>query len=164
MGIGYLVLPSAQVEPFVKANAIAGAAASLVDQATLALFISEGHLAHHVSRLKQVYQSRLSGIRKAVERDLPDVFEFPAIAAGLDTMAWLRRTWEEEEVASAAIAAGLELTPLGAFGKTALMRPGVVFGFSAFTEEEMQKAVARLVLALRAKRATRFSTATASGA
>ncbi|MGA7411120.1 MAG: PLP-dependent aminotransferase family protein, partial [Bryobacteraceae bacterium] len=148
--IGYLVLPATQVGSFVKANAIAGGYGPLVDQATLALFITEGHLAHHVSRVKQVYQRRLAALRQAVQRDLPDIFEIETGQAGLNTVAWLCRSWEEEEVTSAAAASGLDLTPLGAYGTTGLMRPGVVFGFSAFTPEELQKAIARLALALRA--------------
>jgi hypothetical protein len=38
----------------------------------------------------------------------------------------LCRTWEEEAVTSAAVAAGLHLTPLGAYRTTGLMRPGVL--------------------------------------
>lgn len=157
--IGYLVLPSIQVGPFVKANAIAGGHSGQVDQATLALFITEGHLERHVSRIKQAYQNRLLALRQAVQRDLAGVFEFETVQAGLNTVAWLRRTWEEGEVTSAAAAAGLDLTPLGAYGTTGLMRPGVVFGFSAFTPEELQKAVARLALALRARRHAGLATA-----
>jgi GntR family transcriptional regulator / MocR family aminotransferase len=150
--IGYVVLPSMQVGSFVKANAIVGGHSGLVDQATLALFVSEGHLARHVSHLKQVYQSRLLALREAVQRDLRGIFEFETEQAGLNTVAWLCRAWEEEGVVSAAAAAGLDLTPLGAYGTTGLMRPGVVFGFSAFTPEELQKAAARLAQALRANR------------
>lgn len=164
LGMGYLVLPSSQVGPFVKANAISGAAPSLLDQATLASFIGEGHLARHVSHLKQVYQSRLKILRQGIQRDLPEVFEFEAEPAGLNMVAWLRRGWEEEDVTSASLSAGLELTPLGAYGSTALMRPGFLFGFGAFTVEELQKAIARLVLALHAKPTARYSVAAPSSA
>ncbi len=164
LGIGYLVVPSSQVSSFVKANAIAGAAPPLLDQATLALLISEGHLARHVSHLKQVYQSRLKTLRQGIQRDLPDVFDLETEPAGLNMVGWLRRGWEEADVTSASLSAGLELTPLSAYGSTALMRPGFLFGFGGFTVEELQKAVARLVLALRAKPSARFSTAAPSSA
>lgn len=150
--IGYLVLPSVQVGSFVKANAIASGHCPLADQATLALFISEGHWARHVSHVKQVYQSRLLALREAAHRELRGIFEFETVQAGLHTVAWLCRTWEEDEVSFAAAAAGLDLTPLGAYGTTGLMRPGVVFGFSAFTPEELRKAVSGLALALRSGR------------
>ena len=158
--LGPTVLPSGLVR---QSERHRGGATTLVDQATLALFISEGHLAHHVNRLKQVYQTRLRHSARS-QRDLPEVFEFEAVQAGLNTVAWLRRAWGEEEVTSAAISAGLELTPFGAYGTTALMRPGVVFGFSAFTTEELHKAVARLALALRALRTTRLASAARSSA
>jgi GntR family transcriptional regulator/MocR family aminotransferase len=103
-------------------------------------------------------------LRGAVQRDIPGIFEFERAQAGLNTVAWLCRSWEEEGVTSAATAAGLDLTPLSAYGTTGLMRPGVVFGFSAFTPEELQNAAGRLASALRAKPHIGLSAATPTGA
>jgi GntR family transcriptional regulator / MocR family aminotransferase len=155
-----LIVPESRVEIFLKARAVAGASNSTIDQATLAAFFQEGHFAGHMRYLRGVCEHRLAILRSVFASEFKGVFELEETCAGLQTIAWLDRGWEEDEVASAGLAAGLEITPLGAYGRTALLRPGVVLGFAAWNEEEIRRAATRLALALRAKRA--FSAA-ASG-
>lgn len=156
-----LVVPESRVEMFLKARAVAGASNSTIDQATLALFLREGHFTAHMRHLRAVCEHRLATLAGVFASEFSGVFEMEETCAGLQTIAWLGRGWDEDEVASAGLAAGLEITPLGAYGHTALLRPGVVLGFATWNEEEIRRAATRLALALRAKRA--FSAAAPSG-
>ena len=149
-----MIVPQSRVEIFLKARAVAGPPNSTIDQATLTLFIREGHFAQHMRYIRGVCQHRLSMLRAIFTSEFEGIFELDETNAGLQTIAWLGRGWDEDEVASAGLAAGLEITPLGAYGRTALLRPGVVLGFAAWTEEEIRRAATRLLLALRAKRAS----------
>jgi GntR family transcriptional regulator/MocR family aminotransferase len=153
LGLSCLVVPESRVEIFLKARAVAGGSTCPIDQATLALFFREGHFAQHMRHLRSVYQQRLALLRAAFAIEFAGVLELDETETGLQTIAWLGRGWDEDEVASAGLAAGLEVTPLGAYGRTALLRPGVVLGFAAWNEEEIRRATTRLALALRAKRA-----------
>jgi DNA-binding transcriptional MocR family regulator len=54
-------------------------------------------------------------------------------------------------VACCAAEEGVELPMLSSFGRTALMRPGVVFGFAAFSEKQIRSAAQKLGRALRSK-------------
>lgn len=62
----------------------------------------------------------------------------------------MKRGVDEKTLAGCAAAAGIELPLLSSFGRTALVRPGVVFGFAAFSEKQIRSAVRKLARALRA--------------
>jgi hypothetical protein len=53
-------------------------------------------------------------------------------------------------VACFAARAGIEAPLLSRFGRTALLRPGIVFGFAPFSEKQIRRAVRRLRRALEA--------------
>src|SRR6185436_7958799 len=53
--LAYLVLPSDLVPPFNAAIALTPRHAPLLDQAVLCDFITEGHFARHLRRMRQVY-------------------------------------------------------------------------------------------------------------
>jgi hypothetical protein len=52
-------------------------------------------------------------------------------------------------VANGAARAGIELPMLSSYGKTAMVRPGVVFGFASFSERMIRQTIERFGQALR---------------
>lgn len=68
---------------------------------------------------------------------------------GLHAVGWLARGLDENVVANGAARAGIELPLLSSFGKTAMVRPGVVFGFASFSERMIRQTIERFGLALR---------------
>jgi GntR family transcriptional regulator/MocR family aminotransferase len=56
--IGYLVLPPALVEPFVRAKWYADRQTAYLEQAALVDFVREGHFEQHVRRMRRVYKGR----------------------------------------------------------------------------------------------------------
>ena len=56
--IGYIVLPPALVPVFRRAKWLSDRQGSLIDQATLSEFMSQGHLAKHVRRMRGIYGQR----------------------------------------------------------------------------------------------------------
>jgi GntR family transcriptional regulator / MocR family aminotransferase len=87
-------------------------------------------------------------VRECFATDLRGVLELDAANAGLHAVGWLGRGFDEREVVSTALAAGIDLMPLSSFGRTALLRPGVVLGVGGWQEDEIRRATARLALAL----------------
>ncbi len=142
--IGYLVIPLSLMENFSKVKEIMGGQPCVIDQATLASFLSEGHFDRHVRRMNVLYYQRLQALADSVQSELSGFIDLEPTQGGLHAVGWLARGLEEERVTSSAAQAGIELPLLSTFGKTALVRPGVVFGFAAFSEKIIRQTVKSL--------------------
>jgi GntR family transcriptional regulator/MocR family aminotransferase len=141
--IGYVVVPLSLMESFSKTKEIMGGQPCVIDQAVLAMFIAEGHFDRHLQRMNIIYHQRLQALGNAVESDLRGFIDLEPASAGLHAVGWLARGLEENVVADGAARAGVELPLLSSFGRTALVRPGVVFGFASFSERMIRGTVAK---------------------
>jgi GntR family transcriptional regulator/MocR family aminotransferase len=56
--LGFMVLPNDLVEPFRRARSVLDVHSPLFEQAVLADFVSEGHFARHVRRMRSLYGGR----------------------------------------------------------------------------------------------------------
>ena len=65
--IGYLVLPPALVEPFVRAKWYADRQTAYLEQAALVDFVREGHFEQHVRRMRRVYKGRREALLGALD-------------------------------------------------------------------------------------------------
>jgi GntR family transcriptional regulator / MocR family aminotransferase len=151
--IGYLVAPLSLMENFSKVREIIGGNPSVIDQATLALFLTEGHFDRHVRRMNLIYYQRLQALSESVQSELSGFIDLEPPRGGLHAVGWLARGLEENVVLACAATAGIELPLVSSFGKTALVRPGVVFGFASFSEKMIRQAVRTLGQALRSPHA-----------
>jgi GntR family transcriptional regulator / MocR family aminotransferase len=147
--IGYVVVPLSLMESFSKTKEIMGGQPCVIDQAVLAAFIEEGYFDRHLQRMNTIYHQRLQTLGNAVDTDLRGFIDLEPANAGLHAVGWLARGLEEGVVANGAARAGVELPMLSSFGRTALVRPGVVFGFASFGEKMIQETVRRFSHALK---------------
>ncbi len=147
--IGYVVVPLSLMESFSKTKEIMGGQPCVIDQAVLAAFIDEGYFDRHLQRMNAIYRQRLQTLGNAVDADLRGFIDLEPANAGLHAVGWLARGLDENVVANGAARAGVELPLLSSFGKTALVRPGVVFGFASFGERMIQETVRRFSHALK---------------
>ncbi|HEX4230448.1 MAG TPA: PLP-dependent aminotransferase family protein [Bryobacteraceae bacterium] len=148
--IGYLVVPLSLLESFSKAKEIMGGSPCAIDQATLAHFLLEGHFDRHLQRMNAIYYQRLQALSQAVDSELDGYIDLEPATGGLHAVGWLARGLDETMVANSAASAGIELPVLSSYGRTALVRPGVLFGFASFAEKTIRQTVQRLGQALRA--------------
>jgi GntR family transcriptional regulator / MocR family aminotransferase len=150
--IGYAVVPLSLMESFSKTKEIMGGHPCVIDQAVLAAFIAEGHFDRHLQRMKIIYHQRLQTLADSVGTELRGFIDLEPTNAGLHAVGWLARGLEENVVANGAARAGIELPMLSSFGRTALVRPGVVFGFASFSERMIRGTIERFGHALKAPR------------
>lgn len=146
--IGYLIVPEAQRDRFTKTAALIGARPSVIDQATLERFLRDGDFDEHVRRMNALYYRRLHALAESVDSELSEFIDLELPEAGLHAVGWLKRGVDEQFVADSAARAGIEAPLLSRFGRTALLRPGIVFGFAAFSEKQIRRAVRKLRRAL----------------
>ncbi|HYK82145.1 MAG TPA: PLP-dependent aminotransferase family protein [Gemmatimonadales bacterium] len=146
--LGYLIVPLDLAEAFGRARGITDWHSPTVEQAVLSDFITEGHFARHVRRMRVLYQARRDGLLAALRQHVGDRLELGDAAAGMHVFAWLPRGVSEHRVAELGLRAGLELPTLSSYATEPPARGGVLLGYAEFTTAELDRAVARLATVL----------------
>jgi len=142
--LGYLVVPPEMVDVFAAAQSVSTHHPPLLGQAVLCDFISEGHFARHIRRMREVYAERLGVLLKAAREKLHDEVEISNIEAGLQTIGWLRRGIQSETVAKSAAERNVEVTPLTRYAYGRAPGNGIVLGFAAVEPRELRRGVEEL--------------------
>lgn len=130
--LGYLVLPEALVEEFAAARANLDRFPSVLHQAALASFLSEGHYARHLRRMRLLYASRYEALLASLDRHARELVVVPAVPAGLETVVWLPDGTDDDLVARRVTAEGLQVAAVSASRIRPGGQPGLVLGFAAF--------------------------------
>ncbi|GAB4359670.1 MAG: PLP-dependent aminotransferase family protein [Kiloniellaceae bacterium] len=155
--LGYLVVPESLVEAVSDAQNALGAQPTAVIQPVLAAFIDEGHFATHVRRMRRLYAARQAALLAAAERHLSAFLEVAPDDAGLHLVAWLKpalaQRMGDRGAAAVAEAAGISLTPLSDYyagppAKGETRRQGLLLGYAAIPEKEIERGARRLAEAL----------------
>ena len=163
--LGYLVVPPELVEPFARARAALDDHPSAVSQPALAAFIEEGHFAAHVRRMRLLYAARRACLLAAAERHLGALLEVEPDQAGLHVVARLAPELAarlDDRAAEARAAAGLTAPALSSFylgaprdgtpgagaGHGAPCGQGLLLGYAAVAEPEIEKGIETLARAL----------------
>lgn len=146
--IGYIVAPTDLCEAFVRARAIAGHQSPTLEQAVLADFISEGHFARHLRRMRAVYAERQSALVKAGQRELPGLLDLPPNDAGMHLMGWLPKGIDDDAAFAAAANYGVEVTPLSGYCIEPKRRGALRLGYTGYAPRQIWHAVRKLATAL----------------
>jgi GntR family transcriptional regulator/MocR family aminotransferase len=153
--LAYVVLPPRLVEAFVAAHSLVDRYAPVLDQAVLAAFMSEGHFARHIRRMRTLYAERLQAFIKATHATCDDLLHVVDVAAGLDTIGWLSGGVDAQHITTRAAAQGLDVRPLSAYVLHRRQPPWLVLGFAPVPAPTMPQAVQRLAEVIRAARSHR---------
>lgn len=142
--IAYMIAPPALAPSFRAARAHLDWSSPAFEQAVLAEFMRDGHFARHVRRMRRLYRQRREAIRAAAARHLAGLIEFPECHTGLHLLGWLRAGVDDVALAREAAAAGVTVTPVSPYYLRAPSRPGLLLGFAAFDERQIDTAMQRL--------------------
>jgi GntR family transcriptional regulator/MocR family aminotransferase len=150
MRLGYLVVPPEMVDVFASAQSVSTHHPPLLGQAVLRDFITEGHFARHIRRMREVYAERLGVLLKAARERLHGLVEISNVEAGLQTIGWLREGVLAEDVTAAAAKKNVEVIPLRRYAFGRARGNGIVLGFAAVEPRELRRGVEELASVLRA--------------
>lgn len=148
--LGYLVVPAELAESFIAARRFIDVHVPLLEQMALADFITEGHFARHIRRMRLTYAERRDTLINALKGELGDMLDIAIPEAGLHLVAWLPADMDDRAAVHQAAARGVEVVPVSAFSLHALERGGLMLGYASATPEDLRLGVHRLALALRA--------------
>ncbi len=149
MRLGYLVVPPEMVDVFAAAQSVSTHHPPLLGQAVLCDFISEGHFARHIRRMREVYAERLNILLKAAREKLAGLVEISNVEAGLQTIGWLPDRTPVGDVAAAAAKKNVEVIPLQQYGFGRVRGNGIVLGFAAVEPRELRRGIEELAGILR---------------
>lgn len=135
--LGFLVLPPELVDPFTAFYYATDRQTSTLDQAILSEFITEGHLGHHLRRMRQAYADRAQILAEASSRHLTGLVTLAQAQAGMRTIGWLPAGMPDETVARKARARGLEVANLSSFSLRYPTKPGLMLGFASCNERAL---------------------------
>jgi GntR family transcriptional regulator/MocR family aminotransferase len=143
--VGFIVAPPWAVQALVATKECTDWHGPGPAQDALATFISEGHLARHVRKMRSVYAGRRDLLLRTLARDFDGVLEALPSAAGLHLSARVRGPEEAAEFVRRARESDVGVSNLKHFywGRQALS--GVAFGFGAISERDIEAGLARLV-------------------
>lgn len=142
--LGCLVVPPDLADVFTAARMLNGAYSPVIDQAILAEFISEGHFARHVRRMRTLYEERQQILVEEVRRNLNGLLEMKADNAGMHLVGWLPDNFDDREAAQKAAQVNIRLSPVSDHSSNKYPRSGLVFGYAAFDEKQIRSGVAKL--------------------
>jgi GntR family transcriptional regulator/MocR family aminotransferase len=139
--IGCVVLPPQLVEIFTAARALNDVHSSTIEQAILAEFISEGHFARHIRRMRTLYETRQQILVGECQKHLTNLLEIEKADAGMHLVGWLPENIEDEPIALKAREKGLIVSPISRYSNPKFKRGGLILGYTAFDERRIKEGV-----------------------
>ena len=147
--IGYLVLPHALTERFAHVARTANAGPALMIQQMVEAFMSEGHFARHLSRMRSLYAERRGALAAALTAALPDQLDISLPNGGTHFIAGLRGQERDVDIVTRLRHKDIGPTALSccSFGPSRLN--GLMINFANVAKEDAGAAAERLRAAMR---------------
>ncbi len=146
--LGYLVVPPHVAGIFRAARAVCDRHSPTIDQAILADFIGEGHLARHVRRMRTLYQDRQSALVEAGRSLLGGLVELAPAEAGMHLVGWLPAGMDDGALSDRLAAEGIDTLPLSRHSIGPCERGALLLGYAAYDRKAIRRGVERMAAVL----------------
>lgn len=147
--LGYLVVPHDAATKFLQGRTLTDCPSPTLEQAVLADFLTEGHFARHVRRMRTLYATRQEALVDAARTHVEDLVDIEPADTGTHVVGWLRYDVDDRAASDAALRAGVDVGPLSRHCFETKRPPGLLFGYSATDAHAIRAAVWKLRAALR---------------
>ncbi len=146
--VGYMIVPEALIEPVARARAGLNDLSAGTVQPALAAFLADGHFAQHLRRMRRRYAARQQALLDAGRRHLAGLLDLAPDAAGMHLVAGLApdlaAVADDVACSAAAAARGLTVPALADYYLEKPDRQGLLLGYAAVNEAEIEAGIARL--------------------
>ena len=149
--IGYIVVPKPLIAAFQNLKAFSSRAAPQITQMALADFITEGHFARHLRRMRTLYAYRRDVFMEEAQALAPQITFRPALA-GMHVVGWLQKGVDDVEISAELSTLNIDAPPLSDYSLTPLEQGGLVFGFGAVGEADIRSNLRKIARWLKARR------------
>lgn len=152
--LAYLVVPPALVEAFTFAQRALSHQAPQPDQALVAAFMGDGHLAAHLRRMRAIYRERSLLLADCLHQRLGASFAIPHVTAGLHMTIHPSGPFPDRAVSRALSERGVDCPPLSQYCQGPV-RHGLVLGFGNTRTEKIPARAALVADVIREQSAER---------
>ncbi len=142
--LGYVVVPQAMTDAFVKARLHFDRGSPWINQMVLADFIAEGHFARHIRKMRVIYAQRRE-LLISLLADLLAEFELGSSPAGMHLVLYLPANLNDVVVAKKLKENGIEAFPLSNYSLDDSHKMGLVLGYGAVDEHLIISGVKKMV-------------------
>ncbi|MBX3082471.1 MAG: PLP-dependent aminotransferase family protein [Anaerolineae bacterium] len=141
--LGYLVVPPDLVESFTAARVITDDHPPVLEQVVMTRFITEGHFARHIRRMRTLYAERQACLLDEGRR-LEGLLTLERTDGGMHLLGWLPEGVSDVEATQRAWNTGVETMPLSILRHGTGHSNGLMLGFAAVNEAAIAEGVTRL--------------------
>lgn len=146
--MGFLVIPPHMVDALRAARSLLDRYMSVLGQTVLCDFIAEGHFSRYLRKMRQVYAENLNILVEVSRQEWGDRLKIQEANTGLQTIGWLNSKLDDVSFAKAALASGVEVTPLSAFALRWKRKDGLQIGFASVGPKELRRGITALASVL----------------
>jgi GntR family transcriptional regulator/MocR family aminotransferase len=150
--LGYIVAPPDLIPVLRAACAVAFHSGQMIEQAALAEFILQGHLARHVDRMGRMYRERQEVLLDALARNTADTITAQPAGSGIFLLGRLLPSIDDRAASEAARRHGVIAAPVSAHAMEPLGYGGLLLGYAAHEAVTIRQGVRNLAKALRSVR------------
>ncbi len=141
--LGYMVIPPDLVDRFCTMRRVVDLGLPSFSQEVVADFISEGHFARHIRRMRVLYGELRRVLVDALGKTFGDKLEVVGDEAGMHLTVMLRDGSSDEEIARRAARQNISVWPLSRCYRGPARR-GFILGFGGTTVKSIPAAVRKL--------------------
>jgi GntR family transcriptional regulator/MocR family aminotransferase len=146
--LGYMVVPTDLIEAFTAALALSNRGMATFEQAVVTDFMTEGHFARHIRRMRTLYAERQAVLVEAIQRELAGYLTVQAAEAGMHIVGWLPPQTTDHDISRQLGQAGLDAPPLSAYALQYSPPSGLALGYTSFRPEAIRAGVIKLARCL----------------
>jgi len=146
--LGYLVLPGAVAERFARIANAAFPTPAIMIQKSVEAFMSQGHFARHLSRMRTLYTERRKALATAIESTMRQYVEIRLQDGGMHFVAWLRGGVSDAEIVEHLRRKGIGPAPLSRCSLRAPGYNGLMIGYTNVAKEHAASATRRMLAAI----------------
>jgi GntR family transcriptional regulator / MocR family aminotransferase len=148
--LGYLVVPDELAEAFARAVRLGSFGLPSLEQRVVATFMTDGHFARHLRRMRALYASRRRALAAALTAAFGDRVVLELEAGGMHLLARFPGSADDGTLARRAAAVGLAPTALSSLAVAHDCGQGLLLGFTNVPEGEAEALARRLAAAVEA--------------
>ncbi|MFK0089717.1 PLP-dependent aminotransferase family protein [Pseudomonas sp. NPDC090755] len=146
--LSYLVVPAAQVERFEHVSqAFLGGCPELT-QAIVATFMTEGHFARHIQRMRKLYGERREAVARGLKQALGDHISLDAQPGGMHLILRLTQPQSDRALVERLLQAGLYAEALSDCCIASQSHSGLMLGFANIDSQATAAQLGKRILAL----------------
>jgi GntR family transcriptional regulator / MocR family aminotransferase len=144
--LGYLVVPRDLLEAFAAARLFADMHPPLLEQVVLAEFMTEGHFARHIRRMRLLYAERQAALIEAA-RPLSNWLDVRPSEAGMHLLGWLPGGSDDQAIAQLAAQHQVITHPLSRHCLEPSEQRALLLGYASVPIPAIREGVRRLATA-----------------